>query len=162
MNQTFESFRRKIISPLNFFLYTMKSLPAAYFCGVRIKSLQQDAAVVSIQQKWFNKNPFRSIYFAALSMAAEMSTGLLVMGHIIDKQPLLSVIVTNISGGFIKKATGKILFTCSNGMQIRECANTAFASGEAISIVCHTTGVNEQNEIVAQFEITWSFKLRKK
>lgn len=161
MNSSFQSFSKKITSPLNYFLYTMKSLPAAYFCGVRIESLQEDAAIVSIKQKWFNKNPFRSIYFAALGMAAEMSTGLLVMGHNMQTQNKVSIIVTTLQGSFIKKATGKILFTCSEGKQISECVNMALATGEALSITCHSTGTNENNETVATFEVTWSFKLRK-
>ena len=80
--------------------------------------MNQEHAVVSVKQKWFNKNPFRSIYFAILSMAAEMSTGVLCMGNIYKRKPAVSMLVVEQRGVFHKKATGKILFTCTDGNKI--------------------------------------------
>jgi len=73
----------KLINTLSsgfwFRFFLLKSLPAAFFSGLRVQSLSTSSAVVRIRYSWFSKNPFRSIYFAVLGMAAEMSTGILAL-----------------------------------------------------------------------------------
>lgn len=160
MNTGFTVFQKEITSPFKYFLFTLSKLPSAYFCGVRIVSFTQEQASVRIRQKWFNKNPFQSIYFAALSMAAEMSTGLLAMGNIYKRKPGVSMLVTKMEAVFIKKATGKIIFTCSDGNALTQCVEDAIATGEGKSIVCKSVGRNANNEVVAEFYISWSFKAK--
>ena len=162
MNPQFSAFKEQITNPVKYHLFMLSNLPAAWFSGLRISSLNEQQAVVSLKQKWFNKNPFQSVYFAVLAMAAEMSTGLLSMGHIHKRNPAISMLVTKIEGTFIKKATGKILFTCNDGEAINKLIDSAILSGEPVSIVCCSTGRNENNEVVAEFYITWSFKARTK
>ena len=38
----------------------------------------------------------------------------------------------------------------------------AIASGEAKTVLCHTLGLNQSDEIVAEFYFTWSFKPKSK
>lgn len=57
-------------------------LPSAFWCGVRAKSLDSDQCTVTVKHQWFNQNPFKSMYFAVQAMAAELSTGALVMYQI--------------------------------------------------------------------------------
>ena len=67
-------------NPLKYRLFLLRHLPAAYFSGLRIEKMDEQHCVVSVPYKWFTRNPFRSTYFACLSMAAEMSTGVLALG----------------------------------------------------------------------------------
>jgi uncharacterized protein DUF4442 len=161
MNNNFSAFNKHVSSSFFFRQFLLSKLPAAYFAGLKIEVFDQQHAVVSVKQKWFNKNPFRSIYFAILSMAAEMSTGLLSMGNIYKRKPAVSMLVVEQRGVFHKKATGKILFTCADGNKIASTVEEAITTGNAVSIVCYSKGINEQNELVAEFWITWSFKARK-
>ncbi len=94
-------------------------------------------------------------------MAAEMSTGLLSMGNIYERKPAVSMLVVEQRGVFHKKATGKILFTCADGNKIASTVDEAITTGNAVSVVCYSKGINDQNELVAEFWITWSFKARK-
>lgn len=48
-------------------------LPLAFVAKLRIDQMNMHQASVSLPFNYLNKNPFRSIYFAALSMAAELS-----------------------------------------------------------------------------------------
>ncbi len=161
MNNNFSAFNKRVSSSFSFRQFLLSKLPAAYFAGLKIEAFDQGHAVVSVKQKWFNKNPFRSIYFAILSMAAEMSTGLLSMGNIYERKPAVSMLVVEQRGVFHKKATGKILFTCADGNKIASTVEEAITTGNAFSIVCYSKGINDQNELVAEFWITWSFKARK-
>ena len=67
-------------SKLNTFLFF--KLPSAVWCGVRVKTISEENCLVSVKHRWFNQNPFQSMYFAVLAMAAELPTGALVMYQI--------------------------------------------------------------------------------
>jgi hypothetical protein len=161
MNPHFETFRGKISSPISFRFFLLQKLPTAYLCGLRIKELNANTTVISVRHGWFNQNPFRSMYFAVQSMAAEMSTGLMSFGQVYRRNPAVSMLVVKLEASFIKKATGLILFTCTDGALIDKAVEDTIASGESTQIVTRSVGTNENNEVVAEFLITWSFKARK-
>lgn len=160
-NPHFAEFKKLVSNPLKFRLFMLGKLPAAFFAGLKIEAFDEAHAVVSVKQKWFNKNPFGSVYFAVLTMAAEMSTGLLSMGNTFKRNPSLSMLVINTQANFYKKATGKINFTCSNGNTISSAVDDAIKTGEGKTIACIATGTNELGEKVAEIICTWSFKARK-
>ena len=161
MNPDFNQFRKLIANPVKFRLFKLSKLPAAFFAGLAIEAFDETHAVVSVKQKWFNKNPFGSIYFAVLTMAAEMSTGVLSMANIYKRNPAVSMLVVKTEASFYKKATGKILFTCMDGLAIAALVEEAIATGEGKSIASRSVGTNASNEIVAEIICTWSFKSRK-
>lgn len=146
--------------PLKFRLYLLKNLPAAFFSGLKIIKANAVSCTVSIPFKWFTKNPFRSTYFACLSMAAELSTGVLAMAHVYKKQPAVSMLVTGIEGKFYKKATGLTLFTCNDGEAISTTIATAIDLAATRQVTAKSIGKNEAGEVVAEFWVTWSFKVK--
>ena len=77
VNPTIMAFSSAKINTFLFF-----KLPAAFWCGVRVKNLNNDACEVAVRHRWINQNPFNSMYFAVQAMAAELSTGALVMQSI--------------------------------------------------------------------------------
>lgn len=93
-------------------------------------------------------------------MPAEISTGILCMGNIYKRQPSVSMLMVDTKGTFYKKATGKIFFTCLDGTNIREIIEEVIASKQSKTITCFSTGKNENDETVAEFCFTWSFKVR--
>ncbi len=160
MSDNFSLFKKQITHPVKFRLFLFNNLPAAWFGGFRIEALSETQAEISIKYKWFNKNPFRSIYFAMLSAAAEVSTGVLCMGHIYKQKPAVSMLVVENKGKFFKKATGKIIFKCESGSDIIKAIETAKQTGEGVEVRCISKGRNENNEIVAEFEFVWSLKIK--
>ena len=93
-------------------------------------------------------------------MAAEMSTGVLCMANIYKRNPPVSMLVVKTEASFYKKATGKILFTCTDGAAIAALVEDAIATGEGKTIACRSAGKNLAGEIVAEIVCTWSFKGR--
>jgi len=155
-----EKFLRLMRHPLKFRLYLFARLPSAYFSGVRIREIDAQHCVTSIPYKWFSQNPFRSTYFACLGMAAEMSTGTLAMAHIYRHDPPLSMLVIKLEANYFKKATGLTRFSCTDGVSIRQTIDRALASGQGEIFRARSIGTNEAGEEVAEFFITWSFKVR--
>jgi hypothetical protein len=109
---------------------------------------------------WFSQNPFKSTYFACLAMAAEMSTGLLGLMHVHGRLPAVSMLVVKLEGNFFKKATGLTLFTCADGDTIKRTIEHAVNSKESSMVTVNSLGRNTAGEIVAEFAVTWSFKVK--
>jgi phage terminase large subunit-like protein len=160
LNPEFNAFKKQLASPFSFKLFLLTKLPSAFFAGLKLIRLVPEEAAIGVNYKWFNKNPFRSMYFAVLSMAAEASTGILCMSALYKRKPSVSMLIVRIEGNFYKKAVGQIIFTCPDGMKIQQAVEDALNSDESKSITCESTGKNESGEIVAQFFCTWSFKSR--
>ena len=161
MESNFQLFSKQMTSPLKFRMFLLSKLPSAYFSGVRVKSLDENKCEVSVPFKWFSQNPFRSTYFACLSMAAEMSTGALALGHLYKRKPLVSMLVVKTEGEYFKKAVDKTTFICEEGSQIKKMIEEAIESGDGRTIRAKTIGKNKAGELVAEFFITWSFKAKR-
>ncbi len=152
------NFYSLVNNPIAFNAYLFLKLPAAFFSGVKLKSVGNNASAVSIRYKWFTTNPFRSTYFACLSMAAEMSTGILAMSHVYKQKPAVSMLVTQMEANFYKKAVGAITFSCTDGEAFEQAIAATKQHGEQQQVVAKSIGVDKQGNLVASFSFTWSFK----
>jgi len=160
MNSTTAHFIKLMKHPVKFRMFLFAKLPSAYFAGVRIKEMDENSCRVTVPYKWFSQNPFRSTYFACLSMAAEMSTGVLAMAHLYKSDPPVSMLVIKTEAEYYKKATGISTFTCDDGLKLKETIQKAITTGEAQSLTAVSTGTSETGELIAKFLITWSFKTK--
>ena len=158
MNPNSKDFLKIVKHPFKFQLFLWSKLPAAFFSGVKVRSMDENECIVTVPYKWFTRNPFRSTYFACLSMAAEMSTGALGILNVYKRKPAVSMLVVKVEGEFHKKSTGIATFTCSEGAAIQTCVETAISTRESQSIRVISTGTNGDGETISTFYITWSFK----
>jgi hypothetical protein len=143
---------------INLFLFF--KLPSAFWCGVRLKSITQEQCVTSVRHRWFNQNPFQSMYFAVQAMAAELSTGALVMQNIKESGKKISMLVANNKGNFTKKATGRITFTCQDGLSVTQTIQQAIVTGEGQTVWLKAIGTNEKGEQVSEMDFEWTLKLK--
>ena len=145
-------------SKINTFLFF--KLPSAFICGVRVKQLEVAKCVVTVKHRWINQNPFNSMYFAVQAMAAEMSTGALVMYQIQKCNKKISMLVANNKANFTKKATGKITFTCFDGDKIETAIHATLATGEGQTFWMKSIGVDETGTQVSEMDFEWSIKIK--
>lgn len=162
MGTAIHKFIQLMRHPVKFRMFLFSKLPAAYFAGVRIQEFTEDKCVATVPYKWLSQNPFRSTYFACLSMAAEMSTGSLAMAHLYKSDPPVSMLVVRVDAEYFKKATGKTFFTCADGLLFAKAIEAAKTTGEAQTVKAKSIGKNKEGEVVAEFFITWSFKVKLK
>ena len=155
-------FLQLVQHPLKFRMFLLSKLPSAYFSGLRVHYANEKKCIVTIPYKWFSQNPFKSTYFACLSMAAEMSTGILAMAHVYKRDPPISMLVLKVDSNYLKKAVGQTRFECRDGILIKQTIDDAVISGEGKIITARSTGRNKEGEVVADFLITWSFKEKRK
>lgn len=154
------SFISLVKHPLKFRLFLLMKLPAAFFSGIRVREIEEGRATVTVPFKWLTQNPFRSTYFASLSMAAEMSTGVLALAQVYKRKPAVSMLVVKVESEYFKKATDRTTFSCEDGLLFRQAIEETIATGEARTVRAHSTGRNKAGEVVAEFWVTWSFKVR--
>jgi hypothetical protein len=148
------------ISPRKLNAFLSFKLPSAYLCGVRTKFIDDVQCQVSVKHRWINQNPFNSMFWAVQGMAAELTTGALVMAKIKDSGHPISMLVANNNASFTKKATGRINFLCTDGPKIDEAINRAIASGEGQTIWMNSVGTNEDGVEVSSFNFEWTIKVR--
>jgi len=152
------NFLQIIRSPLRLKLFFLKHLPMALIAGLRVPNANDEQASVSVSLNYLTKNPFRSIYFACLAMAAELSTGILAMNAIEQTGHKFSVLVVELKAEFTKKAVGKITFQSNDGAAMISTVEGCLQNNEAGKVAATSIGKNEAGEVVAEFEIRWSFK----
>lgn len=162
LNSAQEAYIKKVSNPLAFRFWTLLKVPLGFFVGMRLESLSAEKATSSLPFKWLNKNPFKSIYFAAQSMAAELSTAVLAITAIQGYKPSIATIIVDLEAEFVKKATAKVVFTCEDGNAVFDAVNQCISSGEATTIKTKTVGRMPDGTIVSTFWFTWSFKQRSK
>ena len=146
------------VGNINTFLFF--KLPSAFICGVRAKHLDATKCVVSVKHRWINQNPFNSMYFAVQAMAAELSTGALVMYQIKKSNRKISMLVANNKGNFTKKATGRITFTCNDGAIIEDAITKTIATGEGQTFWMKSIGIDENGIQVSEMDFEWSVRLK--
>ena len=155
-----DTIRRRVLSPVGFRLFMWRQLPLAGFAGLSLRSLDEGGCTVILPGGWRTQNPFRSTYFAAQAMAAEMSTGapalVLVQGH----EAKISLLVTEVRARYTKKIGGESQFTFREVGEMADVIERAAKTGEAATYLARSVGRNETGDVASEFEIQWSFKRR--
>jgi hypothetical protein len=144
-----------------FFWFLLTQLPMGWIAGLRVTKLTPEECIATVPYKWLTKNPFKSMYFAVQSMAAELSTASTCLLATAGHKPSVAFIIVDMTAEFYKKATDKVHFTCSDAYQAFEAVQRCIESGEAQTATFHTEGKMKDGTVVSKFTFTWSFKQRK-
>lgn len=140
--------------------YFLSKLPSAAWWGFRVKSVSHLRSEVSIPFGWRTKNPFRSIYFAALAGAGEFATGMLAIIAMQNRKDIAMLVIKQ-EAEFVKKADSRVTFTCEQGQEVIDVIQKTLDTGEAYPLMMNAVGRNVNGEEVCMIRITWSFKKRK-
>ncbi len=151
-----QSYQKKMLNPLIFWIAMLLKLPTAVFWRLKIAHLDGERCEVTIPYFWRSKNPFQSIYFAALAGAAELSTGALCQLALAGRGSF-SMLVVDFRAEYSKKANTKTSFSCEQGAEVFDLV-ASLNPGESKQITMVSHGKNSSGEDVARFFITWSFK----
>ena len=155
-----DAVRRQVLGPIGFWFFLWKELPLGAFAGLKLRSLDEGGCTVILRGGWRTQNPFRSTYFAAQSMAAEMSTGAPAMVLVRGCDAKISMLVTDIRGRFTKKIAGESQFTFREIGEMAATIERAAVTGEPATFVARSVGRNAEGAVASEFEVTWSFKRR--
>lgn len=154
------NFRKEILKPFRLKLFFLKRMPLGLLAKLRVDKIDNQGAVVSLPFNSINKNPFKSLYFGAQAMAAELSTGVLAMDAVMSSKRNISMLVFEMQANFTKKATSRVDFQCNQGAEIRAAVEQCIKSKEGVVVKVKTVGTDIYGDIVSEFFYTWTFKLK--
>ena len=155
-----EKLRRRMLSPWLLRAGLLVKMPLGLFAGLRVESLSSERCETSLPYGWRSTNPFRSIYFAAQSMAAELSTGAMAMLAVEAAPAPVAMLITGLEAQFSKKATARTTFSCEGGGKIFAAVRETLKTGEPATTRVETVGRMGDGTEVSRFVFTWSFKKR--
>ena len=142
-------------------LFTFFKLPSVFWTGIRTTKVTDTSCEVSVKHRWINQNPFKSMFWAVQGMAAELTTGLLIMKGIKESNAKVSMLVLNNNANFSKKATGRITFSCTQGAEITQLMDELIKSGTPKTIWMESVGTDEAGDIVSRFNFEWTLIVKK-
>ena len=149
-----------MLHPWRFRAYLLGRLPLAAFAGLRVRRLDESACAVFLPGGWRTRNPFGSTYFAAQAMAAEMSTGAPAMVAVRSAPASVALILTAVAATFTRRMQDGAIFTFEDVAGLRAVVEGVAERGGTASYTGHSTGRTADGAMVAEFDVTWSFKRR--
>ncbi len=155
-----KKFRDDFLSPLKQRLFYFKSLPMGVISGIRLIHLDEKKSVSEVPFRWCNKNPFRSMYFAVQSMAAELSTAAPALMALKGNDANVAYIIVDLKAEFFKKAQSKVTFSCLDYDKFHNAISQLSQPGDTVTVTAKSVGKDAENSEVALFYFTWSFKVR--
>ena len=138
--------------------FTLFKLPLVYFSGIRISEIDDNRVEATVKLKWINQNPFRSMFWAVQGMAAELTSGVLLMREIESEQEPISMLLVETKAIFSKKAKGKIRFSCDEGKDAKDLVAKAVLSADGQRHWFTSIGTDESGDEVSRFQFHWSVK----
>jgi len=93
-------------------------------------------------------------------MAGELASGMLAASIAYKSNPKISMLVVGVKINFTKKAVGTISFECNQGKEILVTVQKSIDTGEGQAIEALTIARDEKGDVVAEFLIQWSFKVK--
>jgi len=155
-----DALRRRLLKPWNFKAYLWGKLPLAACAGLSLRRLDETGCEVGLPGGWRTQNPFRSTYFAAQAMAAEMSTGAPAMILVQGAPASIAMILRGIEAVFTKRIQGPSVFTFDDVAGMHAVIARAASSGESESYTGLSVGRGPDGAPASEFRVTWSFKRR--
>lgn len=142
-------------------LFTLLKLPSVWLCGIRVTLLEQSFCEAKVKHRWINQNPFNSMFWAVQGMAAELTTGMLLMQEIQTSKRKVSMLVLNNKANFSKKAQGRITFSCNSADLITNAIKKLLETDKPQTLWLTSKGIDENNDLVSTFEFEWTLLIKK-
>ena len=147
-------------TPSRLNLFTFFRLPSVWWCGIRVKKIEEAYCEARVVHRWINQNPFQSMFWAVQGMAAELTTGVLIMQAIHESNRKISMLVLNNRANFTKKARGKISFSCDPEQKIAFAMKELTSSQKPQTLWLTSKGIDSNGDVVSTFEFEWTLLLK--
>jgi len=141
-------------------VFLLWKLPLAWIAGLRITYLDSEGCEIRMKHCFWNSNPFGSMYFAAMAMGAEMSTGLPAYVYLRQRRQSVSLLLAGMEAVYHKKAIGLVHFRFEGMQDLLTSLETLQKSGDTSTVLLVSQCFGDQKQLVAEFRFTWTFRQR--
>ena len=142
------------------FLLGCFKIPLVGFVRPRLVSIDDDSVSVRIKLRRRTKNHLNSMYFGALAVGADIAGGVHAFYFAELADTKVSFAFKGMKADFIKRAESDILFESHNGQLVKKIIEESKSSGERINQSIHVVAKDENNDVVATFEMIISVKCK--
>jgi len=152
----------KSLSKMRWMLYLLGCfrIPLVGYVRPKLLALNDKEAIVRIKLRRKTKNHLKSMYFGALAVGADISGGIHAF-YFAEKHGLkVSFAFKDMKANFLKRAESHIEFRSIDGSIVEEAVLKSKSSGERINQPVRVLAYNDSEEIVAEFTLTVSVKVR--
>ncbi|MBK9983232.1 MAG: DUF4442 domain-containing protein [Saprospiraceae bacterium] len=147
---------KQLTTPWKMRMWMLRRLPMGLISGMVIDSLDENGCRVMLKDRLWIRNPFGSVFWAVMGMAAELSTGALVYAYVSGTNT--KYILTGVKGEFLKKVRGKSYYFCNSGQEVQLQLDSLRTPGETLTISLPVTAHDQAGQKVASFEFYWQLK----
>ncbi|MGB0647000.1 MAG: DUF4442 domain-containing protein [Bradymonadia bacterium] len=151
---------RLLDGPIKSFVGQFISMPLGSFAGLSIEQVDASKCIVTLPGGWRTQNPFKSTYWAAQGMAAEMASGVIPMAYVRAAGVPIRMILAGVSGRFVKMCKGPSTFTCYVEDHVKEAMRETLMSGRSVGCNLTSIGHDSTGDTVSEWSFSWSFRAR--
>lgn len=130
------------------------------FVRPRIILLNKNEAIVKIRMKRRTKNHLNSMYLGALAVGADIAAGMHAFFINDVESRNMRFAFKGMQAEFIKRADTDVYFKSFDGELIRQSFDLAIKSGESINREIKVEARDSNNELIANFIMTVSIKVK--
>ncbi|MBJ7539715.1 DUF4442 domain-containing protein [Marinomonas transparens] len=149
------NFFEKLSDNLKIKLYSFFTTPLLLKVSPRIDSFDKNVAIVSIPLNRSTKNIYKSMYFGAINIGAELCVFYII--HKLTKNlKTCRVISQHYSIDFIKKPKGRVFFYCDEVQKVAQTIDNTIKTGKESSVAIKGHGYvlsNAEEQTVCRFTV---------
>jgi acyl-coenzyme A thioesterase PaaI-like protein len=137
-------------------------VPLILYCLPTVQRLDDTGCDLRIPLSWRTRNHYKSMYFGVLAIGADCTAGLIAM-HLTKQAKGVGLLFKDFHADFHKRAMGDVVFTCNDGVKVRDMVKRAVQTGarinEAVTVNAYVP--SDDNAHVATMTLTLSLKQSK-
>ena len=155
------TFKQRFKHNLFIWFFGLTKVRLILFCRPKIVDINDDEVILCIPLNRQTRNHVNSMYIGAMTVGADLVTGITAMLNIRKSKRNIVLIFKDINANFFKRAEGNTHFICKYKKEIEQAVQKVITSKDRVNLevpVIATVPEKLGNEPVAEFKITLSMK----
>lgn len=142
------------------FLLGKLKIPMIGYLNPKLMVLNDEMVDVRIKLRRRSKNHLKSMYFGSLAVGADLAAGIHAFYFAENMGKKVNFAFKSMEGQFLKRAETDIHFRMNDGLRVKNIIEEAYSTQERINKMVHVDAVDLNNEIVAQFKMEISVRVK--
>ena len=147
---------RQLTNPWKMRWWMLRRLPMGLISGMLIESLDENGCKVMLKDRMWIRNPFGSVFWAVMGMAAELSSGALLYTYVSGTNT--KYILISMEAVFLKKVRNKSFYFCRSGQEVQRNLNSLESPGDTCTVTIPVSAYDHAGQSVAEFKFCWQLK----
>ena len=143
------------------FLLGLLKIPMIGFCRPKITEWSPEKVQIRIPLRRRTRNHFRSMYFGALMVGADLTAGLHAYAFGLEKAWNVSLAFKSSSADFLRRPDTDVFFEMDQGRAVEALLEKSHQTGERHHMGVPIKAVDKEGTLVAEFVLELSVRVKK-